>query len=588
MYLPADLEVWRQAGCALIAKALSELAYEEILRPVPDGPDHRVDLADGVSYRFVARRGPFGAWRLDPGSVRRVVANRSERAEDPLRLMLDARAALGLAGPQLADVIRELAATHAADARLLRDLPTAAELADLSYVDLEACGSGHPCMVLNKGRLGFSASDVERYAPEARRPLRLRWIAVHPELGRHHGMRRDELVTRQLDRSTRMAFDAELRGHVHDSGRWGWLPVHPFHWDEAIAPLFAAELAEGRIVSLGEAPDAHRPLQSVRTLANVDRPDRLDVKLPLLIRNTLVWRGLATAPTAVAPQISGWLQDIGRRDRFLSDRCRMVILGEVASVTGRHPRLGAVPDAPYRFGELLGAVWRQPIAEVLKPGERARTMASLNTVGRDGRALVAELVGRSGLEPEAWLERLLGSLLPPLLHWLHRYGVAFCPHGENTVLIFDARDVPVAIAVKDLAEDVNLLPEALPEYATLAPDAEVVLHRWPARDLRHSILSAVFAGHLRFFGEIVEGHLGVPEDRLWELVAATVGGYRAAFPELADRFAAFDLEAPEFERICLNREQLLGEGFHERAERDEGFDLAHGTVANPLAAHACR
>jgi aerobactin synthase len=401
-------------------------------------------------------------------------------------------------------------------------------------------------------------------------------------------MSRDELISRQLDRSTRSAFDTELRGHVHDSGGWAWLPVHPFHWDEAIAPLFAAELAEGRIVSLGEAPDQHRPLQSVRTLANVDRPDQLDVKLPLLIRNTLVWRGLATAPTAAAPQISSWLQDIARHDRFLSGRCRMVVLGEVASVTGRHPRLAAVPDAPYRFGELLGAVWRQPVAEVLRPGERARTMASLNTVGRDGRALVAELVARSGLDPETWLKRFFSSLLPPLLHWLHRYGIAFCPHGENTVLIFDASEVPVAIAVKDLAEDVNLLPEALPEYATLTPDAEAVLHRWPARDLRHSILSAVFAGHLRFFGDVVERHLGVPEDRLWELVAATVRGYRDAFAQLVDRFAAFDLEAPEFERICLNREQLLGEGFHERAERDEGFDLVHGTVPNPLAAHVCR
>gem|GEM_PF-427697 len=192
-----------------------------------------------------------------------------------------------------------------------------------------------------------------------------------------------------------------------------------------------------------------------------------------------------------------------------------------------------MPDAPYRFGELLGAVWRQPITEVLRPGERARTMASLNAVVRDERALVTELVARSRLDPETWLTRFLDVLLSPLLHWLYRYGVAFCPHGENTVVLFDTDEVPVGIAVKDLAQDVNLLPDALPEYATLPPDANAVLHRWPARDLRHSILSAIFAGHFRFFGDVVDRHLGVPEERFWELVSATVRGYRDTFPELA-------------------------------------------------------
>lgn len=582
-----ELETWHAAGRALLAKALSELAYEEVLQPRPDDGGHRVELSGGVDYRFRARRGPFGAWRVDAASITRLSAGVESPADDPLRFVLDARHALGLAGPELADVIRELSATHSADARLLRRSPTAAGLADLTYVELEAHGSGHPCMVLNKGRLGFAASDVARYAPESGRPLRLCWLALHPELARHHGIARAALTSRQLDAPVRAAFAAKLRRHADDSAAWAWLPVHPFHWDQAIAPLFAAQLAQGRIIVLGEAPDRHRPLQSVRTLANVDRPDRLDVKLPLLIRNTLVWRGLATAPSAAAPQISAWLQGIARRDAYLTGRCRIEILGEVASVTGRHPQLTVVPDAPYRFGELLGAVWRQPVAEVLQPDERARTMAALNTVGCDGRALVSELVARSGLDPEAWLTRFLDVLLSPLLHWLHRYGVAFCPHGENTIVLFDATETPVGIAIKDLAEDVNLLPDALPEYATLPADADAVLHRWPARDLRHSILSAVFAGHFRFFGEVVERHLAVREERFWELVAGTVRGYRDAFPELAERIAAFDLEAPRFERICLNREQLLGDGFHDRAERDEGFDLAHGTIANPLAAARC-
>ncbi|MDQ1651287.1 MAG: hypothetical protein QOI35_487, partial [Cryptosporangiaceae bacterium] len=44
-------------------------------------------------------------------------------------------------------------------------------------------------------------------------------------------------------------------------------------------------------------------------------------------------------------------------------------------------------------------------------------------------------------------------------------------------------------------------------------------------------------------------------------------GYQRRFLELADRFALFDLFAPEFERVCLNRERLLPGGYHDRAAR---------------------
>jgi siderophore synthetase component len=429
---------------------------------------------------------------------------------------------------------------------------------------------------------------VARYAPEAARPLRLQWVAVDPQLGRHHGLGREALLAAQLDGETRRRFAERLDEHGGDRATWTWLPVHPFHLDEAIAPLFAAELATKRMVLLGEGPDRHRPLQSVRTLANVDAPLRHDVKLPLAIRNTLVWRGLALPSSAAAPRLTAWLKAISRSDPFLNGPARMAILGEVASVTVEHPRLASVAELPYRYHELLGAVWREPVAGFLAPGERARTMASLLGVGRDGRALVAELVARSGLDPQSWLRRLFEALLPPLLHWLHAHGVAFCPHGENTVLIFDSRDVPVGIAIKDLAEDVNLLPRDQASYPGLPPEADRVLLRWPARELRHSILSAIFAGHFRFFGDVVERHLGVTEDEFWDLVADTVRGYQKSFPQLADAFERFDLHAPEFERVCLNREQLLGNGFHDRAERDEAFDLVSGMVANPLAGQVIR
>ncbi|WP_405441691.1 IucA/IucC family protein [Streptomyces niveus] len=586
-----DRAAWEQAGRRLLLKAVEEFAYEELLVPVPDGAGgaYRLDFDGDVHWTLRATRGTFGTWRVEPDSLRR---HPGIPDAGPERLLLDARGVLGWDGATTAEVLRELTATRRADASALAHALPAAELADLGYLELEAFQDGHPCMLLNKGRLGFSASDAAAYAPESASPVRLLWAAVHSGLAAYSGvpgLDAERLLAEELDAATRERFAAVLARECAGSGlpadAFVLLPVHPFHWDEAVATLFAPYLADGRVVLLGQSDDRYRPLQSIRTLANIDHPHRRNVKVPLLIRNTLVWRGLSTGPTEAAPDVSTWLHSVRGADPYLRDELRFHPLGEVAAVAVGHPLYESVADAPYRYHELLGAVWREPVAALLdtEAGERARTMAALLKVGSDGRALTVELVERSGLTPTAWLARFFAALLPGLLHYLYRYGVAFCPHGENTVVLFDRDEIPLGIAVKDFAEDVNLLPGALPEYAGLTGRADRVLLRWPAHELAHSLLSAVFAGHFRFFAPLCADQLGVGEDEFWALVRAEIERYHARFPELADRFDAYGLFAPSFDRVALNREQLLGGGFHDRAERDEGFDVVHGTVPNPLA-----
>ncbi|MFJ5224392.1 IucA/IucC family protein [Streptomyces sp. NPDC088400] len=644
-------DTWAQAGRRLLVKAVEEFAYEELLVPVPDVPvpdvpvpggpvdrtpappppvptpnptapasagpvPYRLDLGGGVRWTFRATRGPFAAWRVEPGSLRRHPDAPYGQEAGPERLLLDARATLGWDGPTTAEALRELTATRSAQAEAIGRALPAADLADLGHLDLEAYQDGHPAMLLNKGRLGFSASDAAAYAPESARAIRLTWVAVHTDLAAYSGvpgLDAEQLLAEELDLHTRIRFSAALDQACAHSGlpadEFVWLPVHPFHWDEAVAPLFAPYIADSRLVLLGQSADRYRPLQSIRTLANLDHPRRRNVKLPLLIRNTLRWRGLATEATEAAPDVSAWLHAVRDGDPYLRDELRFHPLGEVAAVAVGHPLYESVKDAPYRYHELLGAVWREPVTAQLRERERARTMASLLTTGSDGRTLTEELVARSGLSGTAWLSRFLGALLPGLLHYLYRYGVAFRPHGENTVVLFDRREFPVGVAVKDVAEDVSLLPGTYPERTGLSERADRVLPRRPAPELAHSLLSAVFSGHFRFFAPLAAEHLGVPEGEFWGLVRAEVERYHGRFPELAHRIAPFGLLAPSFPRVALNREQLLGRDFHDRTERGhdrterghdgtarghdrteqgEDFGVVRGTVANPLARRTAR
>ena len=566
---------WRAAGSLVVHKMLGELSYEGLLEPVPDGGGWLLALP-AATYRFRARRGAFESWHVEPGSATRD----GVPAHDPRVLVVDARERLGLTGLRLADVLAELTATVTNEAARLDRAPTAAELTTMDYNVADGHLTGHPRLVLNKGRVGFSAADRASYAPEAGREFPLHWVAVHRE---HASFRcvaeltEERLLTEELGGRL-----AELRAPLSDPDSYVLVPVHPWQADEILGTLYAGELAEGIVVPLGESADLYRPHQTIRTLANMSRPDRRDVKTAVSVRNTLVYRGLAAAATLAAPAVTTWLRDLGAGDALLAGKYRFELLGEVASVSVRHPLLGHLDELPYRFHETLGALWREPVLARLVPGERAISFAALPYRGPDGEAVLTRLIRRSGMDTGAWLGRLLDLLLTPLLHWLLRYGVGFCPHGQNLILIADERGTPLRVAIKDFAQGVDLLDEELPEYAALAPEANADMLRWPGHLLAQSLFSSVFAGQLRFWAEILLDDLGYERSRLWQSVREIVGRYRDEHPDLAARFDACQLFAPDVERVTLNREHLAGQGF-DKVDRDDEFDVRYGRARNPLA-----
>ncbi|MBP0459137.1 IucA/IucC family protein [Streptomyces montanisoli] len=606
LYAPPGLTPhrWAAASRRLLAKLVGEFAYEEIVAPVESGRGsghYALVLDDGSRLRFRARRGAYGSWRVDPASLTRAGETGAADAEagagdaegsctpftDPLRFLMLSRRLLGIDGDTLGHLIRELTTTVAADAALDHTAATAAQLADLGYAELEGHQTGHPWIVLNKGRVGFSATDTARWAPEARTPVTLPWIAVSTRLAAYRGSRgltRPALLyATELDPEVRAAFDGLLARRGLDPSGYLYLPVHPWQWDEVLVPLYAPAIADGSIVPLPTDGDLRLPQQSIRTFLNVDRPDRHTVKLPLSILNTLVWRGLPTRRTLAAPAVTSWVLGLRDDDPFLRDETRVILQGEVASVTVRHPLYDRLPEAPYQYKELLGAIWRQPLLTSLDPGERARTLAALLHTDPAGRALTAELVARSGLDPARWLARLFAALLPPLLHFLYRYGTVFSPHGENTIVVFDEHDVPVRLAIKDFVDDVNVSSVPLPEHDSMPAEVRDVLLTEDPGFLIQFIHSGLFVGVFRYLAPLCEEQLGVRESEFWSLVRAEILRHQARFPELKDRFEAFDLLTPRIERLCLNRNRLHLDGYRDRAERPHA--AVHGTVENPLGAH---
>lgn len=572
---------WSTASTALLAKLIGELAFESLLHPEPDGDSHLVDLG-GVRYSFTATRGAFGGWVVDPASLRRVPVGRygpgaPGPADDVQLFLVEAADGLGVAPVTLANYLLEITATLAADVALAATALPVADLVKLDHAELEGHLTGHPRLVANKGRIGFSASDVAAYAPESRRTLRLPWLAVHRGLGEFRSvpaLSEHALRAAELDPDTIAAFTAVLRGRGLDPEAYVWLPVHPWQLDNVVRTMWAPEVAADRIVVLGEAPDEYLPTQSIRTLTNVDRVGRHQVKLPLRILNTTVWRGVLPEIAVAAPVVTQWLKGLWAADDLLRER-GAELLGEVASVAVAHPRIGGIDGSPYRLRETLACVWREPVEPRLVVGERVWPLAAVLHVDQHGQPLVREFVARAGVDEGAWVSALLAALLRPLLHLLFHYGVTVNPHGQNVLVIEGPDGLPARIAVKDLIDDVSLSLDPVPQRGPTPDEHDPVLPRraWPA--LRSYLVNAFLVG----VGQPLD--LLLPRARLWERVRGEVEAYRRRFPALAERIDAVDLLGPSFPHYPLNGDRLLVTGYAEQPAHRSVRPV--GEVPNPLA-----
>lgn len=583
---------WREANRQLLAKALGEWCFEDMLKATEREPgEYQVELDGGALYVFRATPGAFGWLRVDPNSITRQAAGMlgndiAEPAWDALKFLVDASSTIDSDSPTLATYITELSATLAVDAaRIEHGGETSAEMLALGHSELECRMAGHNWLVANKGRVGFSATDVRQYGPESCQPVGLKWIGVHRGLAEFRGtseLSEREVLHRELDEETQQRFASVLRDQGLDSDAFVWMPVHPWQWDHAVQVLHAPEIAQKRIVPLGESADAYLPGQSIRTMANVDADGRYDVKLPLRILNTLVWRGIPPHCTMGAPVVTQWLRGMLETDPFLAEQCRTVFLGEVASVTVRHPYLSKMDAVPYQYLETLGCIWRESVSSRKDADERVRTFASLLHVDHAGTAFVAELVRSSGLSPQEWLRQLFDTLLVPILHVLYRYGVTFNPHGQNTLLGFDERNIPRRLFLKDFVDDVCVSFTDVPERGPEPDGHEHVLPRKHPSVIRQHVVDQVFVGHFRYLAPLCADQLGVPEATFWKLVRQTILDFHERFPELAERFREYDLLAPKIPRYALNRDRIVVTRYTDRALRHAVYP--NGTMPNPLSA----
>ncbi|MCB0412434.1 MAG: siderophore biosynthesis protein IucC [Bdellovibrionales bacterium] len=551
----------------LIAKALSELHYEGMLnlQPTDIAGFYRLELSSGVEYRFKAWQSCWDHLVVDSKNLQRICKGHAESAENAGQFFRDAQGELELSDIVLSHFIEEMLSSLYSEVELLKKNETVSveQLAELSSLEVQSYLYGHPKILLNKGRIGWGAADLNRYAPESAAPFQLHWLDLRNSLTnltseqRASFHRLNQMALSEKEEDAMRARFSKVGARFED---YLFLPVHPWQWEKVISLYFAEDLAKGNLIALGTAGDLFCPQISLRTLSNVSRPQHPDIKLSLNILNTSAYRGIASKYGKTAASLSKNFSELLEQDVFLKSRNTQV-LQDLGAVAFEHSEFAKLPEAPYRYKEFLGAIWRESSDSKQTEEDQVLLTAALHHRDFSGKSLLSEYVRLSGESIENWLRGYFDVVVLPLLHLQHQYGIGLVAHGQN-IQVHLKNYKPYGMFLKDFQGDLRLAKER-ERPSGLRPENTTTLDRLPAEYLIQDLITGHFVTVLRFISQTLFECNGYPEEKFYGLLAEALKRYGIGKENSIFLKEVFSTSLP---RVLLNKVRF-SMGYQDTAER---------------------
>lgn len=404
--LLSDKTLWQMANQQLMARALSELIYEQELQLKHFGSNtYGVNLNE-KNYQFEAKKTVWDYLSIKPETLSR----NGVTAFDALQLCLDLKQSLQVDDIVAANWLEEVQSTLANEYERLKKLSqfSAADLLEMDEIKLQGLLDAHPKIIANRGRLGWGIDDNRAYAPESLQQFQLDYLAVHKSLmvaGCDNRIKYQDLLLSMMSESDyqlllqRLSDRIDTQQMVDD---FQLMPCHPWQYQHKIYPQFQWAMQQALLIHLGQVGDYYQPQQSIRTLSNVSRPQQYDVKLAITILNTSCYRGVPERFIAAGHHISQWLTNLSSNDSLLRAR-NFRILQESAGCFVLHQYQQQISQAPYRYHEMLGCIWRESSAsKVHATNERHFLLSALLQKDCHGNSLIRDVIQQSGLSTDDW------------------------------------------------------------------------------------------------------------------------------------------------------------------------------------------
>jgi len=427
---------------------------------------------------------------------------------------------------------------------------------------------GHPYHPCYKSRVGFSLQDNVRYGVEFAQPLALVWLAVHQKLvAENHSshIETEAFFKEQINAQDLIHFQQQLDKQTQNAVEYVWIPVHPWQWENHLISIFAEEIADQDIIYLGHSQDRYLAQQSLRTVTNLQHPEKPYIKLSMSLTNTSSSRVLAKHTVMNGPIITDWLQRLIDQSET-ARQLDFAVLREVYGLSVDFTRLPA-SHAQQAYGT-IGCLWRESVHQYLREGEDAIPLNGVSHIQKDGQALIAPWLQHYGVEQ--WTRQLLKVVVTPLIHLLFAEGIATESHGQNIILVHQ-QGWPTRVLLKDFHDGVRYSPAHL-AHPELAPE----LDQLPPEHAKTNSMSFILTDDLDgirdfscaclFFVALTDIAIflnqtySVAEQDFWQWAAEVIQEYQQQHPEHHQRYQIFDVFAEKLRIESLTKRRLFGDG----------------------------
>ncbi len=427
---------------------------------------------------------------------------------------------------------------------------------------------GHPYHPCYKSRVGFSLQDNVRYGVEFAQPMALVWLAIHQKLvAENHSshIETEAFFKEQLNAQDLIQFQQQLDKQTQNAAEYVWIPVHPWQWENHLISIFAEEIADQDIIYLGHSQDRYLAQQSLRTVTNLQHPEKPYIKLSMSLTNTSSSRVLAKHTVMNGPIITDWLQRLIDQSET-ARQLDFAVLREVYGLSVDFTRLPA-SHAQQAYGT-IGCLWRESVHQYLREGEDAIPLNGVSHIQKDGQALIAPWLQHYGVEQ--WTRQLLKVVITPLIHLLFAEGIATESHGQNIILVHQ-QGWPTRVLLKDFHDGVRYSPAHL-AHPELAPE----LDQLPPEHAKTNSMSFILTDDLDgirdfscaclFFVALTDIAIflnqtySVAEQDFWQWAAEVIQEYQQQHPEHHQRYQIFDVFAEKLRIESLTKRRLFGDG----------------------------
>ncbi|ABA58282.1 Siderophore synthetase component, IucA/IucC [Nitrosococcus oceani ATCC 19707] len=555
---------WEIANRNLIAKAISELYFEEIIsqevREIKKGL-YALKIEENLTYIFEAYKSVWCHLVIDERSLKR-----SDGLElDAANFFKETQHLTKMNDITLANFMEEMLHTLYSDQTILKKKISSQEMSQLGFLEVESYLDGHPKIILNKGRIGWSPDDLSMFSPEHAKEIQFYRVAIKKNLVTVNHQKEkffSEIIYADLEKREINLLKEKLANKKYNAESYYIIPIHPWQWENRIKIFFQKDISKNNIIFLSSAGDSYKPYISLRTFSNCSNPYLCDVKLPISILNTSCIRGIPARYISIASEISEGVEAIIKQDDCLFN-ANVDCLKDIAAFSYVEPSYKNIPGAPYQYKEFLGAVWRESSVTKLKSNEKCLMTGALSYLDGNKKSLIGCLIENSSLTIDEWLEEYFKKVVIPLYHLQSHYGIGLVAHGQNTILKLN-NNAPSGLIIKDFHGDLRLNKNFPAETRKYFSDKTIEkLDILPSDHIIYDLITGHFISVLRFISQALFLSHGYKEKKFYSVLGTIIHDYEKKYPT---RSKTPSLLTPNYHRVLLNKVRFII-GYQDTAQR---------------------